>query len=219
MEEQEKIPVYELTMDDIDFDAITAMSIVDFPAVEKDFMKFAKKNKVKFEFGKADVDKKIITGVALIPDKKIYRFDMMKGEYEVFFSAETILKLSQKFLKEHKQSSVTVQHEYNANNIYIFESWIIEDGENDKANALGFKDLPSGTWMISMRIENNEIWEQIKNDELRGFSIEAYVSTILTDLEKQVFEEDVKELTDNEIMIKEIKRLLDDFQNQPEDKE
>ncbi len=209
MDKEDKLPVYELTMENLDYDSITAVSLVDFPAIEKDFMAFSKKSKGRFEFGKTDPEKKIITGAALIPDKLIYRFDMLRGEFEVFFSKDTIEKISQIFLKDHKQNSVTVQHENAVNNIYVFESWIIEDPKNDKANALGFEELPAGTWMISMKVDNDDIWDQIKDGDIKGFSIEAYVSSVLTELNV----EPEKIITPEEEAVNMIKRLLEKYLN------
>jgi len=210
-EKEEKLDLYELLIENIDFDALTAVSAVDFPAIEKDFMKFAKKGKMKFTFGKSDEDKRVITGPALIPNKKIYRFDMFKGEYEVFFSKDTVAQLAQEYLKNHKQSNVTIQHEYNANNMYIFESWIVEDPTNDKSNALGFTDLEPGTWMISMKVDNDEVWEQIKNDEIRGFSIEAFITTVLTDLKLENKPEGREDFKDNDAKINYIKYLIEEW--------
>jgi hypothetical protein len=204
--DKEKLPLYELTINNIDYDAITAISLVDFPAIERDFLMFAKEESSMFQFGKADIEKKIITGPALIPNKNIYRSDQLRGEFEIFFSEDTVSKISQKFLKEHKQNSVTVQHQTSANNIYVFESWIIEDTENDKSNAIGFNDLPVGTWMVSMKIENDEIWDKIKEGEIKGFSVEAYVSQKLAELKIQDEIED-----EDEEALKNIMSLLSDY--------
>jgi len=173
---KKELPLYELTLENLDIDSITAMSIVDFPAVEENFIALNKQNKIQL----ADESKHIITGVALIPDKKIYRKDVEGNEFEVFFSAQTIELIAKLFLKQHRQDNITIQHESNANNIYVFESWIVEDSDKDKSNALGLGKFPKGTWLISMKVENAEIWSDIKEGNLNGFSIEAYVSKMLT---------------------------------------
>ena len=174
-----KLPVYELTFDDKEFDSIYAISIVDMPAIEKDFMMFSKNEPMKFQ--EINEEKRIITGPALIPNKKIYRRDNSKGEFEVFFSEDTIRKVVIEYLKSHHQEDVTLEHQIKANNIHLFESWIIEDETNDKATALGF-DLPKGTWMVSMKVDNDAVWNEIKLGYANGFSIEGYLTQELTKL-------------------------------------
>lgn len=171
---KKELPVYELKLNELDVDGLTAISIVTDPAIQKPFMKFSN-IKMKIE----NDDEKIITGPALIPNMLIFRRSPQYGEHNVFFSENTIKELAIKYLSENKQNNVTVEHQYNANHISLFESWIIENPENDKANALGFSDLPKGTWMISMKIQNESVWNQIRDGELDGFSIEAYLSKVL----------------------------------------
>ena len=188
----EQLPLYELSLEDLNFDAITAVSLVDFPAIEKDFIAFSKDKRNEFEFANADTEKRIVTGPALIPGKEIYRYDMFRGEYNVIFNAESVEKIQQEYLLRSKHQDVTVQHEVNANHISAIESWIIVDPENDKANALGFTDLPKGTWMLSMKINNDEVWDMIKSGEIKGFSIEAYLS-------KQLIENSATDINEKEL--------------------
>ncbi len=218
MEENEKLPLYILGLDDLDFDGITAISLVDFPAIEENFIKLAKASKRNdYLFGKTDTLKHIVTGPALIPDKKIYRADMFRGEFEVMFTSEGIEKIRDYFLQNFKQKDITVDHVINANNISIVESWIIEDKANDKANALGF-DLPKGTWMVSMKIENGEVWDRIEDGELKGFSIEAYLSQTL--ISAAIKEKELNEISDeDEGDVEEVNKILDNLDaalNDPE---
>jgi len=171
---EKEILTYELTIDDINVDALTAIGIVNGPAIEESFMKFS-----NIKMNVENDEEKIITGPALIPNIKIFRRDEMRGEHYVYFSESTIKELVIKYIKDNKQNNVTIDHEYNANNISLFESWIIEDATNDKATALGFSDLPKGTWMVSFKIDNEEVWNQIKNANLDGFSIEGFLTKVL----------------------------------------
>jgi hypothetical protein len=173
-------------------------------------MKFGTQSKRnKFNFGAANVEKRIVTGPALIPDKKIYRSDMWRGEYEVMFSAEAIEGIRNYFLSNFKQKDVTVDHAFNANNISVVESWVIEDAANDKANALGFKDLPKGTWMISMKVDNDDVWSAVKNNELRGFSIEAYLSQTLIEASVQQFDIVIEEIEEIDQILKDIEDFIE----------
>lgn len=162
--------------DDLElFEGVYGVSIVDSPANEKLFIKLSKD--VKIEVKMANQEKKLLTGVVLIPNQKIYRVDANGYEYEIFFDEDTIEKLSQDFLANGYQRNTSYNHNDDEwlKGTSIVQSWIIEDPNNDKANALGFKDLPKGTWMITMKL-SDELWEQyIKTGKAKGFSIDAFL--------------------------------------------
>ena len=119
----------------------------------------------------ADDDQKIVTGPAMKAFQLIPRRDEKGALFHVYFTDETIKKLSEKFLREHKQHMTDIDHSMNPNEENtLIESWIVEDPEMDKSKALGFK--PSkGDWYVSYRINNDETWKLIKEGKLNGFSI------------------------------------------------
>jgi len=192
----EDYPIYELNLENINFDGMKAISIVEFPAIEEDFMKFSKIEDIKLS--ELNTEKRIITGPALIPDKLIYRKDESRGKYYVKFSADTIVKLSENFLKKFKQQNINIEHEIEVNDVTVIESWIVKNSENDKSNELGF-NIPTGTWMISMKIDNDVIWDKIKSGDLKGFSIEALLSNHLVE---NSIEMDVIELEEEKLLTK-----------------
>jgi len=154
---------------------VTAISLVDRPAILVDWVAFSdNQNQKNIQFKFADEDKRIILGPVMIPEMNIARVDKDGNEFEVFYSAETVNELSQHFLKTGKQTSATLEHEHTLNGITVVESWLIEDPAKDKSAAYGF-NLPKGTWMVSMHVEDDDIWQGIKDDKLKGFSIEAYL--------------------------------------------
>jgi hypothetical protein len=119
----------------------------------------------------------VVVGPAMIPNKKIVRADMLGNKYYVYFSEETIKQISEKFMKRGytKDSQHDIQHMGpGERDVYVAESWIIEDPEHDKAGMYGFKDLPKGTWMVKMRVLNKEVWKLVKEGHLRGFSVSGY---------------------------------------------
>lgn len=117
-------------------------------------------------------EKRILTSPVLLPEQNIYRsFD--GNECNVFFSAETIERLQQNFFKKHYQENSTFEHKDLLEGVFFFESWIVTDSKNDKAHALGF-DVPVGTWMMSMKVENQTIWDEyVKTGKITGFSIDS----------------------------------------------
>lgn len=160
-----EIPVIELFPNG----TLNNIALVTSPAIEELFLKFSEEVE-QFQF--ADDEKHIVTGPILIPEKKILRYDLDGNPFYVWFSKETIEELSQTFLRDDKNRSWNLQHEQDTNDVYITESWLVNNSEMDKAKSLGF-DVPVGTWMASAKIENEEIWKRIKNNELRGFSIDG----------------------------------------------
>jgi hypothetical protein len=162
------IPVFELFPDG----SLNAISLVTDPAIEEVFLKFNSEEQ-PVELKLSNEEKHIVTGPALIPNKNIIRYDKDSQPYYVFFSESTIEELSQTFLKDFKNFHWDLQHSENAHNkVFITESWLVTDPKNDKSNALGFS-LPVGSWMVSAKIEDEDIWNRIKSGELRGFSIDG----------------------------------------------
>ena len=187
----------ELFIDETKEDfGVTAMAIVEEPAIEEDFIFFSKQPQI---FKEVDKEKRILMGAAMIPDKKIYRKEKDE-EFEVFFSKETVVKASQLFLKNNNQSKATLQHESEINNLTVTESWIIEHEVHDKSRKFGL-NMPVGTWMISMKVDNDEVWnDYVKTGKVKGFSIEGYFADKIVKQSKQ--------LSEDELLLQKIKEIL-----------
>jgi hypothetical protein len=151
-----------------------AISLVEEPAIESDFVALSKDEEEKQQVFLESNEKHLVVGAALIPDKDIYR-NNGEQEFYINFTKESIEKMSQEFMKEYRQKEVTLDHEDAANEICVVESWIVLDSYKDKSNALGI-NVPEGTWMVSMKVNNIETWERIKSGELKGFSVESLIS-------------------------------------------
>jgi len=167
----EEAQIIELIIDEeSDIAGIQAISIVDNPAIEEDFIAL-KSQEVKL--AEVDKDKKIIMGPALIPNKKIFR-KFGEQEYFIYFSEHTVKKASELFLTKGNQNNSTLEHEIKLNGLSVVESWIIEDEKQDKSNKYGF-NLPIGTWMVSMKVNNDDVWNNyVKSGKVKGFSIEGH---------------------------------------------
>ena len=163
---------FELVLDEEKLlHGIDAISIVEHPAIEEDFITLSKD--YKFEFKEVDLEKRVLMGAAMIPDKPIYRRDQDE-EYYVFFTKETIRRASELYLMNGKQGNATLEHQEKITGLSLVESWIIEDPEKDKSRAYGL-DYPVGTWMVSMKVNNEDIWEEyVKSGKVKGFSIEGW---------------------------------------------
>lgn len=170
-----KIKKYKVGIDSETY----AISMVESPAIESDFVALSKEEEVKV-FLESE-ERHMVYGAALIPDKDIYR-NNGEQEFYISFTKESIEKMSQDFMKNYRQNEVTLDHEEMANDITITESWLVEDPYKDKANALGI-NVPKGTWMVGMKVNQIDVWERVKSGELKGFSVESMIS--LEDFSKQ----------------------------------
>ncbi len=171
---KEKIKKVELIIDeDSDRFGVEAISLVEFPAIEENWVFF---NKDQFlTLAKLDEEQKTLVGAVLIPNKEIPRYDQDKDEkYTVFFTEDTIKKAQELFMSTLRNNSATYEHKVPVEGMTVVESWIKEDKKNDKSNSYGFNKLPLGTWFVKMKVNNPEIWESVKEGKVRGFSIEGY---------------------------------------------
>jgi hypothetical protein len=145
-------------------------------------------SKQKFQ---TDDEKKMVVGPAMIPDLKIIRKDMFGNPYYVFFSAETIKMIAEKYMKNKYIDNNDTNHDGKAvSDVYVVESWIKEYDE-DKSNKYGYSDLPVGTWFVSMKVRNDEVWKKVKNGELKGFSVSGFFEEIADFAREHMFLQEV----------------------------
>lgn len=167
-----ELPLYMLEIsDDLNDDAeVQFVSLVDRPAIQKNWNAF--KNEQKFQI--ISEDKHIISGCAMLADTPIFRSDINFGDYYVAFSKDTIVKIVQKYFKKGYQNNVNLMHDPNQieTGVTMFESFI-----SDKSRGIepmkGFEDAPDGSWFVSMLVENDAVWEKVKQGMVNGFSIEG----------------------------------------------
>ena len=145
-----------------------------------------KTNMSKQQF-QADDEKRIVIGPAMIPDLKIFRKDVDGNPYYVFFSAESIKLIAEKYMRYKYTDNNDEMHNGKAvKDVYVYESWIKEDKE-DKGNKYGFGDLPIGTWFVAMKVRNDNVWNKIKAGELKGFSVSGYFEEIAKFAKEEMF--------------------------------
>ena len=165
--------------------AIDAVSLVEFPAIESEWIFLSKDTKNNLSLAKVDEHKRLIIGAALIPNKQIYRKDENGKEFYVFFSEDTVKRASELYLINNNQASATLEHTDTIHDVTTVESWIVEDTKHDKSNIYGL-NLPKGSWVLSMKVENNEVWADILAKKVKGFSIEGFYIDKLASLSTKV---------------------------------
>lgn len=170
--------IYRVTYDDLPDWGLLAISLVDFPAVEENFLKFKDERRQPVHF-KADDEQRIVTGVALLADTPIYRYSEELGEYYIVFEADTIRKLVEKYSKDGLLNVINLQHDadtYSVDSAVMVESYFVNKERGIVPSE--FKDVPDGSWIISFKITDEALWEKIKASHgeaggLNGFSVEV----------------------------------------------
>ena len=190
----------ELILDEDEAIGVEAISVVENPAIESDFIAL---NKQEIKLAEISKEKRLLMGALLIPQKPIYRRNG-EDEYYIFFSEKTVAKASQMYLQNGNQSNSTLEHDAQLKGLTLVESWIVEDKAKDKTALYGL-DVPVGTWMGSVKVENDEIWnDYVKTGKVKGFSIEGYFADKL----ERPNEELKEDLSAEEKVIEELKKLL-----------
>lgn len=183
--------VFYIKINENDESGMNAISLVEMPAVQKDFLCFNKDEKpVQMKFDDA---KHIISGVVALAGTPIYRYSPDMGEYWVVFTKETIEKMVEKYSKNGLWNSVNLQHDDNSfvNNVYMLESYIINRDRG--INPSEFEDVPDGSWIASFKIEDEDLWDEIINgDKLNGFSLQGAFTLVEGQFEGQFKDENNK---------------------------
>jgi hypothetical protein len=199
------LDIFELFIDEEhELGGIEAISIVENPAIEEDFI-MLKSQEVKL--AEVDNEKRILMGAALIPNKHIYRRSGDK-EYYIKFSEDTVRKASQLFLSRGKQNNSTLEHDENLNGLSVVESWIVEDEKQDKSRKYGL-NVPVGTWMVSVKVNNDEVWEEfVKTEKVKGFSIEGFFTDKRNERPQESIEEEAELSAEQMAQLYEIEEIM-----------
>ncbi len=201
--------IIELVLDEDNNEiGIEAISVVENPAIEEDFIAL---NSNIIELAEADKEKKLLVGALLIPNKPIYRRSGDE-EYYIYFSKDTVVKASQMYLMNGNQSKATLEHDHEINGLTLVESWIVEDEVHDKSRKFGM-NVPVGTWMGSVKVNNNEVWNDfVKTGKVKGFSIEGYFADRMERPKEPIkdLQEELKaiEEAEAEYMLSQIKAVI-----------
>jgi len=197
--------IVELILDEESELGIEAISVVENPAIEEDFVALKSQ---EFKLAKIDGERRILMGALLIPNKPIYRRNG-EDEYYIYFSKDTVLKASQMYLMNSKQNNSTLEHQYELEGLSLVESWIVEDKFHDKSVLFGM-DLPLGTWVGSVKVNNDKIWNEfVKTGKVKGFSIEGYFADKMERPKEPINEG----LSKEDLMVQEIINIIKTSEN------
>lgn len=184
-----------------------AISLVESPAIEETLVALEKQKPIKTQL--ADEEKYMVYSAVLVPDKPIYRRNEDGDEFYIEFTKESIEKMAQEYLMNYRQNEITLDHATMANDITLVESWIKTDMYKDKSVAIGLsEDLPIGTWIAGLKVNQIDAWNRIKNGELRGFSVESMIS--LEEFSKQEQNTNNMNIETNDMFWDKLKNILKD---------
>ena len=184
-----------------------AISLVESPAIEETLVALEEQKPIKVQL--ADEEKYMVYSAVLVPDKPIYRRNEDGDEFYIEFTKESIEKMAQEYLMNYRQNEITLDHATMANDITLVESWIKTDMYKDKSVAIGLsEDLPIGTWIAGLKVNQIDAWNRIKNGELRGFSVESMIS--LEEFSKQEQNTNNMNIETNDMFWDKLKNILKD---------
>ncbi len=169
-------------------DGVFAVSLVESPAIEENWVALSSHG---IELKVTDEERRVVVGMALVPEKRIYRKQNGK-EFNIWFSKETISKTQELYMRNLNANNATTEHEKPVKDCTVIESWIVEDEKNDKSNIYDLK-APVGAWVIMMKINNDAEWEEVKKGTYKGFSIEGMFQGFEQLQSKQLTNEEIVE--------------------------
>lgn len=203
-----KFPIYDLVFDEENDDlGLTAISFVDFPAIQHDFVYFsANKSMIVL----SDEEKREVVSPILIPNQLIIRQAEDGSYYYIRWSEETIREIALKYAMNGWFNNFNVMHpsfynqdlEYSdvmEDEVEMLRMWTIEDASTDEINTRYGFDLPKGTLCVHLHVGNEDIWSRIKSGELRGLSIEAFMSMEIK--QNKIKEENKMEFTRSNVSL------------------
>jgi len=171
------LPTYELRIDPEKQSFVDAIALVESPAIESDFIAFSKDQKdISFSM---DDTKMELLGAAMVPNMLIYRKDKTGAEYNVYFSSDTIRSIAQVFAKNSFQRNMNLEHTSIPAHSYVFQSYIV-DGTKGMYSPLNL-NLVDGAWVVGVKVQDPNVWNDIKSGKVKGFSVEGVFELIKQD--------------------------------------
>lgn len=183
-----ELPLYEIFINEDEDSFVDAVALVDSPAIESNFMAFSmEQENLTFSM---DNEKMELIGAAMIPDMKIFRKGINGQGYNVFFSKETIRQISQVFFKKGFQANINLSHSDVPANSYIYQSFIVDESTGVKSP--GKLNLPDGSWVLGMKVNDKAVWQDIKEGKIKGFSVEGLFKMAEVEIDQKYNEDEMQ---------------------------
>jgi hypothetical protein len=158
---------------------VQAISLVEFPAIETNWVALS-----EIKLSAMNEERRMLYGPALIPEKYILRIDKQTGEeFYIYFDKETVYKCAHQFMLKNLHHNHTLEHEVAVTGCTVVETWL-KESDQDKSVQLGI-DVPVGTWLVGSYVQNDDLWNEVKLGNVKGFSIEGIFDHMVTELSDQ----------------------------------
>lgn len=196
-----KLPIYEAKIDmNDDSVGMFMISLVDVPAVKKDFLAFAEE-KEYMTYKVTNTEEQKVFGLVMCADKPIHRVDKTGYEYYITYSKETIALMAEKYFKNGFQNNVDTNHNLKLEDGITLTQMFIKNTEKG-VNPIGFEDIKDGSLFAEFHIENKEIWNSVKDGSYKGFSLAGRFNVVEKPNEDEKTYNDILDLIDKITKIK-----------------
>lgn len=163
------LPLYEAKIDMNDETGMEVISLVEFPAVEHNFIAFESQKEI-LKYSIENEEQRMVFGLVMAADMPIYRRDASGYEYYITYSAPTIAKMAEKYFKLGLQNCMDTDHNFQLEEGITMVQMFIKDTENG-VSPKGFEDVNDGSLFAQFHIENDEVWNAINEGTYLGFSL------------------------------------------------
>ena len=191
------LPILEMSVDDLQDVGINYMSLVKKPAIQVGWVSFAE-HEIKFAI--ENEEERIVFGPVLIPNQKVYRKDEQFGEYYVTATDSSIRAIREKFFKSQRTTAVNTNHSGNDVSAYLMESFISNEAKGISTPE-PFGNLPYGTWYVGYKIDDDNIWNDVKSGKFMGFSLEGKFNLELKETEIDNIISEIENLVNSKLNI------------------
>lgn len=204
------LPLYTANISE-DYDGIYAVSLVDFPATETEWVCFEKIQEQKYSI--QDEDQHLLTGPIMLCQTPIYRRTPDGYEFNIIYTKETIKVMAEKMLSDMSHNNIDIQHDgeiLDKGKVSLVELYIVD---KEKGIDPKFIDVPDYSLMATYKVHDDSLWQECKNGKLHGFSLAGYFS--IEHIKKENFRKTHKML---EAIKNKVKEFLLEFSNVSTDK-
>ena len=204
------LPLYTANISE-DYDGIYAVSLVDFPATETEWVCFEKIQEQKYSI--QDEEQHLLTGPIMLCQTPIYRRTPDGYEFNIIYTKETIKVMAEKMLSDMSHNNIDIQHDgeiLDKGKVSLVELYIVD---KEKGIDPKFIDVPDYSLMATYKVHDDSLWQECKNGKLHGFSLAGYFS--IEHIKKENFR---KTHTMLEAIKNKVKEFLLEFSNVSTDK-
>lgn len=163
------LPLFRALVDDGDDTGMLTISLVEMPAVQRDFLAYSAGEKM-IRYSISDEEKRRVFGLVMLCDVPIFRRGEKGDEYYIVYDRPTIERMAEKFLAEHRQNDVDLNHSFEIEDGIRLTEIFVKDSVRGLCPT-GFEEVPDGSLFAEYHVLNDTVWAGIKDGTYKGFSL------------------------------------------------